>query len=94
MVGLISPPGGGGGGGYYGGGGGGGGNSCQAAGGGGGSGFTGLATNVVTLSAPLLPAPAANPPPMTTDPDYRAGVGVGGAEKTNGGNGLVVVCTC
>lgn len=75
---------GGGGAGYYGGAGGTdiGGNG---AGGGGSSWANPLVSSVTHISGASPSAPA------TTDPDYVAGVAVGGAAETNGGDGLIVL---
>ncbi len=72
-----------GGGGYYGGGSGGG--DSGGYGGGGGSGYIGGVTSGTTTAG------SGTTPPNTSDSDYVSGIGVGGANATNGGNGRVVI---
>ena len=88
--------GGGGGGGYYGGGGGAGQLDAMTqptAAGGGGCGYLGSVTaGFLLCTAPTSAAPDDQTllPPHTSDPDYRAGVGIGGGVSP-AGDGLVVV---
>lgn len=72
-----------GGGGYFGGGSGGG--DAGGYGGGGGSGYIGGVTDSFTVAGSGVT------PPRTNDPDYRTGIGMGGAPNVSGGNGLVVI---
>ncbi|MEK7134342.1 MAG: pilus assembly PilX N-terminal domain-containing protein [Patescibacteria group bacterium] len=81
-VGSSNPAGGGGGAGYYGGGGG-------VYGGGDGGGGSSYATT--TATSVTNTAGSGTTPPNTSDSDYASGIGVGGANSTNGGNGRVVI---
>jgi len=90
---------GGGGGGYYGGGSGGvafDGSGWESNGGGGGSSYLGTMTGTTNLIGNTNSTGAGAPAPNNADPNYVAGVGVGGVGSTivgntYGGNGLVVI---